>query len=101
MKENILIVEDEFIVANDLRYKLIKAGYEVCGIAATVNEARELIAENKPTWVLLDIFLQDGSMGTDLATYLTEMNIGFIYISANTNQSVLEKAKPPSLMPFW
>jgi DNA-binding NtrC family response regulator len=93
MKENILIVEDEFIVANDLRYKLIKAGYEVCGIAATVDEARELIAENKPTWVLLDIFLQDGSMGTDLAAYLTEMNIGFIYISANTNQSVLEIAK--------
>ena len=93
MKENVLIVEDEFIVANDLRFKLIKAGYTVCGIAATVSEAKELIEQTKPTWVLLDIFLQDGSMGTDLATYLREKNIGFIYISANTNQSVLEKAK--------
>jgi len=93
MKENILIVEDEFIVANDLRFKLIKAGYTVCGIAATVNEAKELIEKNKPTWVLLDIFLQDGSMGTELGSYLTERNLGFIYISANTNQSVLEKAK--------
>jgi transcriptional regulator with GAF, ATPase, and Fis domain/AmiR/NasT family two-component response regulator len=93
MKENVLIVEDEFIVANDLRFKLLKAGYTVCGIAATVREAKELIEQTKPTWVLLDIFLQDGSMGTDLATYLREKNIGFIYISANTNQSVLEKAK--------
>jgi len=93
MKENVLIVEDEFIVANDLRLKLLKAGYTVCGIAATVNEAKELIEQTKPTWVLLDIFLQDGSMGTDLATYLRGKNIGFIYISANTNQSVLEKAK--------
>lgn len=93
MKENVLIVEDEFIVANDLRFKLLKAGYTVCGIAATVDEAKELIEKSKPTWVLLDIFLQDGSMGTDLAYHLTEKNIGFIYISANTNQSVLEKAK--------
>jgi len=93
MKENILIVEDEFIVATDLRFKLIKAGYTVCGIAATVDEAKELIEEKKPTWVLLDIFLQDESYGTDLGAFLTERNIGFIYVSANTNQSVLEKAK--------
>jgi len=93
MKENVLIVEDEFIVANDLRFKLIKAGYTVCGIAATVSEAKELIEKSKPSWVLLDIFLQDGSMGTELGSYLTERNLGFIYISANTNQSVLEKAK--------
>jgi len=93
MKENILIVEDEFIVANDLRLMLVKAGYTVCGIAASVTDARRLIEKLKPTWVLLDIFLQDGSMGIELASHLTEKNIGFIYISANTNQSVLEAAK--------
>jgi DNA-binding NtrC family response regulator len=93
MKENILIVEDEFIVANDLRLTMVKAGYSVCGIAASVKEAREMIESKKPTWVLLDIFLQDGSMGTELSGYLTAKNIGFIYISANTNQSVLESAK--------
>jgi len=93
MKENILIVEDEFIVANDLRLMLTKNGYDVCGIAASVQEARRLVEKQKPTWVLLDIFLQEGSMGIDLAGFLTEKNIGFIYISANTNQSVLEAAK--------
>ncbi|WP_158288390.1 sigma-54 dependent transcriptional regulator [Mucilaginibacter psychrotolerans] len=93
MKENILIVEDEFIVANDLRLKLAKAGYQICGIAPSVEEAKKIIEKSLPTWVLLDIFLQDGSMGTDLAPILTEKNIGFIYISANTNQSVLESAK--------
>lgn len=93
MKENILIVEDEFIVGNDLRLMLIKAGYAVCGIAASVDEARAMIERNKPTWVLLDIFLLDGSLGTDLAGYLRQKNIGFIYISANTNQSILEIAR--------
>jgi len=93
MKENILIVEDEFIVANDLRLMLRKAGYTVCGIAASEEEAKVLIEKHHPTWVLLDIFLQDGSLGTDLAVYLNQQGIGFIYISANTNQSILEIAK--------
>jgi DNA-binding NtrC family response regulator len=92
MKENILIVEDEFIVANDLRLMLTKAGYDVCGTAASVQEARKIIDREKPTWVLLDIFLQDNSKGTELADYLTARKIGFIYISANTNQKVLEVA---------
>ncbi|MFD0764598.1 response regulator [Mucilaginibacter lutimaris] len=83
MKENILIVEDEFIVANDLRLKLRKKGYQICGIAPCVETAKTMIEQLNPTWVLLDIWLQDGSMGTDLAPILTEKNIGFIYISAN------------------
>lgn len=93
MKENLLIVEDEYIVANDLRLTLQGAGYSVCGIAPSVEAAKTAIEKFKPTWVLLDIFLQDNSMGTELAPYLQEKNIGYIYISANTNQSVLEIAK--------
>jgi len=93
MKQKILIVEDEFIVANNLSLILAKAGYEICGIAGSVSEAKILVEKNKPTWVLLDIFLQDGSQGTDLAGYLTGRGIAFIYISANTNQGILEKAK--------
>ena len=93
MKENILIVEDEFIVANDLKLMLMMAGYKVCGIAASVSAAQAMILKHQPTWVLLDIFLKDDSLGTDLAHQLTRDGIGFIYISANTNQSILETAK--------
>jgi len=93
MKQQVLIVEDEFIVANHLRTLLQKADYEICGIAASVTEAKDIIEKKKPTWVLLDIFLQDGSMGTDLGDYLHEKGIAFIYISANSNVEILEKAK--------
>ncbi len=93
MKESILIVEDEFIVANDLRIMLQKGGYNVCGIAPSVAKAMDLIKAKKPDWVLLDIFLQGAKTGIDLAGDLTEMNIPFIYISANTNQAILEAAK--------
>ncbi|MDR6943878.1 sigma 54-interacting response regulator [Mucilaginibacter pocheonensis] len=93
MKENILIVEDEFIVANDLRIMLQKAGYKVCGIAPSVAKAIDLIKAKNPDWVLLDIFLQGTKTGIDLANQLSEMGIPFIYISANTNQAILEAAK--------
>ncbi len=93
MKQKILIVEDEFIVANDLRIMLEKAGYKVCGIAPSVVKALELIGTKEPDWILLDIFLQGDKTGIDLAGQLTQMGIPFIYISANTNQGILEAAK--------
>jgi len=91
--EKILIVEDEFIVANDLRMMLERAGYKVCGIAPSVAKALELITSRKPDWILLDIFLQGDKTGIDLAGQLTPLRIPFIYISANTNQGILEAAK--------
>ncbi|MCC8407857.1 sigma 54-interacting transcriptional regulator [Mucilaginibacter sp. UR6-1] len=93
MKENILIVEDEFIVANDLRIMLQKAGYQVCGIAPSVAKALDLIKAKSPDWILLDIFLQGTKTGIDLAGQLSEIGMPFIYISANTNQAILEAAK--------
>ncbi|NII23812.1 sigma-54-dependent Fis family transcriptional regulator [Pseudoflavitalea sp. X16] len=93
MTEQILIVEDEFIVANDLRLTLEKAGYRVCGIAASVEEARKLISQHKPQLVLLDIYLRGNGTGIDLAWQLKEQNIAFVYLSANSNQRVLEAAK--------
>ncbi|CAM4089831.1 formate hydrogenlyase transcriptional activator [Pedobacter westerhofensis] len=93
MNEKLLIVEDEFIVANDLTIILENAGYQVCGTADTVESAKAAVDRFRPTWVILDIFLQDDSMGTDLTPYLQERGIGYIYLSANTNQSILEVAK--------
>lgn len=93
MKEKILIVEDEFIVANDLKIMLIKAGYQITGIASSVVQARKLIEEKRPDWVLLDIMLKGDLTGIDLAWELREMQLPFLYISANTNQSTLEAVK--------
>jgi len=93
MKEKILIVEDEFIVANDLKIMLIKAGYQVIGIASSVAQARKLIENKKPDWVLLDIMLKGDLTGIDLAWELREIQLPFLYISANTNQTTLEAVK--------
>lgn len=91
--KKILIVEDEFIIADVLRNMLENAGYFVCGIAATVKEASELIKKHNPDLLLLDIYLKGALTGIDLAKQLAEMNIPFVYLSANSNQSVFEGAK--------
>jgi len=93
MKEKILIVEDEFIVANDLKIMLIKGGYQVTGIASSVVQARKLIEAKEPDWVLLDIMLKGDLTGIDLAWELIDKQVPFLYISANTNQSTLEAVK--------
>jgi len=89
----ILVVEDQFVEANHLRLMLKKAGHSVIGMARSVPDAKYYIAEQKPELVLLDIFLSGKETGIDLAEILREDNIPFIYLSANSNEEVLSKAK--------
>ncbi|MCM5530495.1 sigma-54 dependent transcriptional regulator [Parasegetibacter sp. NRK P23] len=93
MKKKILIVEDQFIEANNLQMILERADYFVCGIARSVPEALEMVENNRPDMVLLDIFLRGNLTGIDLARKLNEKNIGFVFLSANSNQKTLDEAK--------
>ena len=93
MNNKILIVEDEFIVANDLRLILQLAGYKIIGIADSLEEAAEKIKKEIPDLVLLDIQLKGKSTGIDLARNLKTENIAFVYLSAYSSQKILEEAK--------
>ena len=93
MNKRVLIVEDEFIVANNLRQVVQRFGYDVIGIAGSADEAEENLQKNKPDIVLLDIRLQGLRSGIDIARRLKADNIAFIYLSANSSQKVLEEAK--------
>jgi DNA-binding NtrC family response regulator len=91
--KRILIVEDQFIEANNLQMILEKAGYHVCGIARSVTIGLDLVRREQPDLVLLDIFLQGNLTGIDMAHRLNELGIGFVYLSANSNKDTLEAAK--------
>jgi DNA-binding NtrC family response regulator len=93
VSKKVLIVEDQFVEANDLQLMLKKAGYEVCGIARSVDIAEEMVKKEKPDLVLLDIFLKGKRTGIDLAKQLRKNNTAFIYLSANSNEEVLAEAK--------
>jgi two-component system response regulator HydG len=93
MSTRILIVEDQFIEANNLKIILKKAGYIVCTIARSVREALIVVEEEEPELVLLDIHLQGDLTGIDLAKTLSAKNIAFVFLSANSNRQILNAAK--------
>lgn len=93
MKETVLIVEDQFIEANNLQMILERAGYKVYGIARSVPVALKMLEKETPDIVLLDIYLQGSLTGIDLAKILKEKNIAFVYLSANSNKETLDAAK--------
>ncbi len=93
MAEKILIVEDEPVVAEDIRLTIEQAGYEFCGIAPSVNRALELVKQQKPCLVLVDIFLKGNLSGLDLAFELNEKDIPFVYLSTNYDHEIMEVAK--------
>ena len=92
MRPSVLIVEDQFIEANNLKQILTQAGYEVLPIAYSVADAQATIAKKRPDLVLLDIRLQGPLTGIDLAKDLKKKNIAFVYLSANSNRKVLDQA---------
>jgi signal transduction histidine kinase/DNA-binding response OmpR family regulator len=94
MNEKILIVEDESIVALDIRYRLGNLGYQVSGIAASGEEALEKTAESTPDLVLMDIQLTGELDGVETAAQIRDRwNIPVIYITAYTDEETVNRAK--------
>ncbi|RVH29272.1 response regulator [Sinorhizobium meliloti] len=81
MRKTVLIVEDEFLIAIDLKLLLERRGWWVLGPAATVEEALGLLDDELPAVALLDVTLRDGSV-TQLAEVLCERNVPFVVASA-------------------
>ncbi|GAB3760380.1 sigma-54-dependent transcriptional regulator [Spirosoma pomorum] len=93
MQDTILIVEDQFIEANNLKIILLKADYRVLPIARSVDDALEIIDRQVPDLVMLDIYLEGEQTGIDLAHILKARGIAFIYLSANSDKRVFTAAK--------
>ncbi len=92
-KKDILIVDDEYILATDIAEKASKLGYKNCTITTSIEEAINYISEHIPDLVLLDISLNDGD-GTVLAeNVLNPKQIPFIYITSYDEGIYFDKAK--------
>ena len=93
-KANILIVEDESIVAKDIQHSLKKLGYNVVGISSSGEEAISLAEAMKPDLVLMDIMLKGDISGIDAAGQIREkLHKPIIYLTAYADESTLSKAK--------
>lgn len=91
---NILVVEDEAIVAKDIEQCLKRLGYDVVGIFDTGEEAIVEAKKKKPDLVLMDIMLKGEMSGIEAAQKIREnYQIPVIFLTAYTDESTISKAK--------
>ncbi len=80
---DILIIEDEPLIAMDLEALVVDIGHRVQGIARTHKEAVAAVAKRAPTLVLADIHLADGSSGLEAVNeILGSISVPVIFITA-------------------
>jgi len=83
LRTNVLIIEDEPIIAMDLEAMVTDLGHSVMRIARTRKEAVAAIADHKPGLVLADIQLADGSSGLDAVNeILSVQDVPVVFITA-------------------
>jgi len=93
-KINILIVEDEGVVAMELEESLQAQGYDIADIVDNCYDACEAHRKQNVDLILLDVNLKGPCDGIETATRLTEIrDIPLIYLTAFTDSSTLERAK--------
>jgi two-component system, response regulator PdtaR len=91
---NILIVEDQFIIAMNLKIKVEGLGYKVVGIESSGETAIEKIPELLPDMVLMDIGL-NGKMDGIETTYeiWEQFKIPVLYVTAHSDELTLERVR--------
>jgi two-component system, response regulator PdtaR len=94
VKIKIFIVEDEIILANDLKQRLEKLGYVVVGIAGNGKDAIKKTEELDPDLILMDIVLRGDLDGIEIAQKIREIyDIPFIYLTSYYDDEILKRAK--------
>lgn len=90
----ILVVEDEGIVAQEIKDRLEKTGYTVCAVAHDGPTAIDRAATMRPDLVLMDIRLKGDMDGIAAAGRIREqLHIPVVYLTAYTDPGTLERAK--------
>ena len=93
LNSKILIVENERIVAKDIKQLLENLGYEVVGISSTGEDALKKTRETNPDLILMDIILTSKVDGIETAQQINELyHIPFIYLTAYYDDEILERA---------
>lgn len=92
-EKRILIVEDEKIVAIDLRQTLLRMGYGVTDLVTSGNDAIDSVKTNPPDLVLMDIGLKGEMNGIEAArTIRAEHGMPIIFLTAFTDERTIRKA---------
>ena len=91
---SLLVVEDNVIIADDLKLMLEDRGYTVAAMAMSYEEAVEALEYHTIDMALIDIRLATKKTGIDLSHYIREHHkIPFIYITSHADKDTINQAK--------
>jgi PAS domain S-box-containing protein len=92
--KKILIVEDERIVAEDIKNSVQNLGYEVLAVTSLGAEAVKIAGELVPDLVLMDIKLEGDIDGIEAANEIRSLrNIPVVYLTAHADENTLSRVK--------
>ena len=90
----IAVVEDETIIAADIRNILVKEGYDVVAIIHTGDEAVETLPKLKPDLVLMDIILGEDIDGIEASLSIrSHIDVPIVFLTSHSDQKTLYRAK--------
>ena len=92
--QRILVVEDEVLIAEEIRERLTTEGFTVVAVADTGAAAIALAVEERPDLVLMDIRLKGPMDGVEAAEAIYERcGVPVVYLTAHSDQATLQRAK--------
>jgi len=95
----ILIIEDEPLIAMDIEEMVLSLGHSVTGMARTHREAIKLFAARRPGMILADIQLADGSSGIDAVNeILANAEVPVIFITAFPERLLTGERPEPTFL---
>jgi two-component sensor histidine kinase len=92
-RKSIMIVEDETIVALDIKNMVISLGYQVVAMAHDSDQAIQQAGIKKPDLILMDMKLGENFEGVEAAQYIRdEFDIPVIFVTGYTDETILKRA---------
>ena len=92
LSNTVLVVDDEFLIAQGLCMQVEEMGLTVCGSAATADEAVLLTQQHRPAVVLMDMRLRGEGDGVDAALAIHEtVGSKVIFVTGSREQGTIDR----------
>lgn len=99
LASDVLVIEDEAIIALHIQSIVKSLGHSVVGVARTSSEAVQMARDTSPELVLADISLADGSSGIDAVNeILSEMDVPVIFVTAFPERLLTGERPEPTFL---
>ena len=87
-----LIVEDEYLIALDLKEAMFALGFDICGLAPNDRKARSLAMSDHPDVALVDVYLDGAREGIETGRWLREVcGASIVFITAYGDECTIER----------